>query len=242
MTVYSNSTDLRKNSDPSSLSATYSFYHSLNNSSNSNNLFSVQAFKHELSTEDCHSQIILNRASLPPQFDKYNKRRLSRQSRRSPKFQLLCQRKLLSRCLSVPATSLFEENKSRSIRNDLLIEESPTIKFLCKNSSRKRSSKRLSNGRMKQGSLSSLLVNKNLARSNCFELSKNRSHSRNLFEDTSDARLRKNYEIVNNFSFLAFKRSFSYMDLVSEQKYIKKSSSFEKFLQNVIKGEAALII
>ena len=128
MTVYSNPNDLRKNSDPSS---TYSFYHSLNNSSTSNNFF-PQSFKNELTPDDFNnSSLILNRSSAPPKFEK--KFRRSRQ-RSSSKHRQFFNQKQFNRCLSMPTNNLLAPNFNRSNRIKHLLRESPTIKLLFKKS------------------------------------------------------------------------------------------------------------
>lgn len=231
MTVYSNPNDLRKNSDPSS---TYSFYHSLNNSSTSNNFF-PQSFKNELTSDDINnSSLILNRNSAPPKFEK--KFRRSRQRSSSKHNQFFNQRQL-SRCLSVPTNNTLAPNFNRSNRIKHLLKESPTIKLIFKNVQRKK----FSNGRSKNRSsysLSSLLLNKNLTHSNqSFNKSNRKSSSKNrMYLDEKNGLLKKNYDAFNNFSMLAFKRSFSFTNIMFEQTYIKKSASFEKFLQNVVLG------
>ena len=93
-------------------------------------------------------------------------------------------------------------------RNQLLMHESPTIKLLVSNLNKK---------------------NANLSAS--FKLGKkNSSKRRRLAEKTNG--------VTNtSCSILAFKRSFSYTNLLLEQRYVKKSTSFDKFLQNVVKGK-----
>jgi len=135
-------------------------------------------------------------------------------------------------CHSNLATSrfLFDSISNRlSILNQILIDESPTIKLLFDNIKKRK----YSNSRVHYRSSSLFLkttttTTTNESRKKSLDLLKNKKNNKISIQD-----------LINNFScsMLVFKRSFSYTHLKYEQKYIKKSSSFEKFLQNVVKGK-----
>ena len=231
--MHSNSSDLRKNSDTSLAS------HTPNNN------------KTDVSVADRISP-------FPNKFEK--RRRRSRQKFTSRSIQLLAQRNMISRCLSLPIASFNHHN---SDRNKNLINNSPTIKLLI---SKTPSKKFNSNKDLSSYSLSSLLLNKMLTRSNHFELFsslKLKSQPRAVFDESnnnnnthshlhssinkngngvflrtnSNSIFKKNYQVLGDYSTLAFKRSFSVNDLSFNQKCVKRSSSFDKFIQNVVKGK-----
>lgn len=254
MTMHSNSSGLRKSSDPSSLNSNKlcaQTYITTNNSSSTGKL------EGGAGVEDYYdaTSILSSSRRISPFPNKFEKRRRRIRQKFTPRsIQLLTQqRKMISRCLSLPTSA---SNKNSSDQNRNLINGSPTIKLLIdKASNKKYNSKNDSYTKLSSYSLSSLLQNRNLARSNYFEFSsslKLKSKSRHLFDETntkpntasnfvgrinSSSMLKKNYQVVGNFSMLAYKRSFSVNDLNSNQTFIRKSSSFDKFLQNVMKGK-----
>lgn len=253
MTMHSNSSDLRKSSDPSSLSSNNlcaQTYITTNHSSSTGKL------------EDPHdvaTSVLSSGQRVSPFPNKFEKRRRRSRQKFTPRsIQLLTQqRKVISRCLSLPTPAY---NRNSSDRNRSLINGSPTIKLLIdKASNKKYNSKNDSLTKLSSYSLSSLLQNRNLARSNHFELSsslklKSKSKSRHLFDETNNSKtntttsnlagrinsgnmLKKSHQLVGNFSFLAYKRSFSINDMNSNHTFIRKTTSFDKFIQNVMKGK-----
>jgi len=138
---------------------------------------------------------------------------------------------------------LFDSISNRlSILNQILIDESPTIKLLFDNIKKRKYSLKnhIRSNRTSSyssSSSSSLLLLKTLT------ATESRKKSFDLLLSTKNRKMSATTTIqdllINNFSctMLVFKRSFSYTHLKCEQKYIKKSSSFEKFLQNVVKGK-----
>lgn len=249
MTMHSNSSELRKSSDPSSLNSNNlcaQTYITTNNSGSTGKL------EGGAGAEDYYdaTSILSSSRRVSPFPNKFEKRRRRSRQKFTPRsIQLLTQqRKMISRCLSLPTLA---SNKNSSDRNRSLINGSPTIKLLIgKASNKKYNSKNDSYTKLSSYSLSSLLQNRNMARSNHFELSsslKLKTKSRHLFDEVNPksntannlaSTLKKTYQVVGNFSMLAYKRSFSVNDLNSNQTYIRKSSSFDKFLQNVMKGKS----
>ncbi len=139
---------------------------------------------------------------------------------------------------------LFDSISNRlSILNQIFIDASPTIKLLINNIKKKK----YSNNHVYFRSRSMLLRDPNQdvnsKQSQQYDKSM-RKKSLDMLLGTkktlsSPTHTANSKLFINNFScsMLVFKRSFSYTNLKYEQKYIKKSSSFEKFLQNVVKGK-----
>lgn len=136
--------------------------------------------------------------------------------------------KLYARCYSEPPNTKLPvqlTDNGNAINKQNLIQKSPTIRLLFKN--------------INNYNETSSVVNSNyvLSVSTLSILNK-------LKSSTNDSNASKNLKISiddlgNIFSCrqLAYKRSFSYTKLKFEQKLVKKSPSFDKFLKNVLKGK-----
>jgi hypothetical protein len=133
--------------------------------------------------------------------------------------------KLYARCYSEPPNTKQLTDNGPAIKKQNLIQKSPAIRLLFKN--------------INNYNETSSVVNSNyvLSVSTLSILSK-------LKSSTNDSNASKNLKISiddlgNIFSCrqLAYRRSFSYTKLKFEQKLVKKSPSFDKFLKNVLKGK-----
>ena len=138
---------------------------------------------------------------------------------------------------SLSETSLTRSSDSNKlILNRNLLEDSPTIKLLLKNVKKTSSSSRI----MSDSSGASFLSTSKITDEKEPRRRSLRNKKTLATTITEKHKIKISFnELLKSFSLsmLAFKRSFSYTNLKLEQKYIKKSSSFEKFLQNVVKGK-----